>query len=163
MHTRSFSSLTARIPTPPIISRPTGPDVIPGYYGLTDEPPPPDRQQTIRPVSAADRSSNPLRPLTFNEMIGQETLKPLLRRIVEGARISGRPLDHVLLAGSSGTGKTTIAHVLANELGRPVYQVDAPVSHDLLCELGRVMNDGDILFVDEIHQQVAGDRRAANK
>jgi Holliday junction DNA helicase RuvB len=117
----------------------------------------------LRPVSTGDRSDNPLRPSNLEEMVGQPTLKRLMRRIIDGARDYNAVLDHVLLAGSSGTGKTTLAHIIANELGRDCYQVDAPVSHELLTELGRVMRRGDILFVDEIHQQVAGDRRTANK
>lgn len=116
-------------------------------------------QYDIQPVNASERSGNELRPQTLDQMVGQEKLKPLLRRIIDASRKSERPMDHMLLVGQSGTGKTTIANIVANELGQLCYQIDAPVSHDLLVELAEKMNDGDILFIDEIHRQVAGDRR----
>lgn len=113
----------------------------------------------IQPVSASQRSANELRPSTLDEMVGQERLKPLLRRIIDIATTSERPLDHMLLVGQSGTGKSTVANVVANELGEDVYQIDAPVSHDMLVTLAEKMRDGNVLYIDEIHRQVAGDRR----
>jgi holliday junction DNA helicase RuvB len=111
------------------------------------------------PVSTSDRSGNELRPTTFSDIIGQEKAKALLERMATVAKRRNRPLDHVLLIGRSGTGKTTFAHVLANELGAQVYQLEAPVSMDTLLDLREVMRDGDILFLDEIHQQAVQDRR----
>lgn len=113
----------------------------------------------LRPLTFDDRSANALRPANFSQMVGQDRLKRLMARIVANVRASGAPLDHMLIAGQSGTGKTTIAQVTAHELGRTVYQVKAPVSHGVLEELGRVCHDGDVVIVDEIHQQVTGDRR----
>lgn len=118
-----------------------------------DEPPAPT------PVNAAERSANPLRPTTLADMIGQPRLRSMLRRIIGAARAAGRPMSHTLLVGASGTGKSTIANVIANELGVQVFQVEAPVSHDTLLSLRTVMRDGDILFIDEVHQQAIAERR----
>lgn len=113
----------------------------------------------LRPLDFNDRSANELRPQTFQEMVGQEHLKALMSRLVEVARQSGRALDHMLLVGSSGTGKSTLGQVVACELGRRVYQLKAPVTQDIFEELARVAVDGDVVIVDEIHLQVSGDRR----
>lgn len=112
-----------------------------------------------KPVGAADRSRNPLRPTSFDEMTGQEQPKRMLRRVVERARRTNEPLDHVLLVGQSGTGKSTFSHVLACELGVDVYEVEAPVSHETLLALREVMQDRDILRIEEIHQQAIMERR----
>lgn len=125
--------------------------------GADAEPPP--TRPAISSVTTAERSANPLRPNTLDQMVGQERLKPLLREIIAAATRSGRPMDHMLLTGASGTGKSTVAHVIANELGHNVYMLDAPVTSDMLLELRDIMHDGDVLFVDEIHRQVMSDRR----
>lgn len=117
----------------------------------------------LKPLTFDARSANELRPATFDQMVGQARLKTLMRRIVANVQTSGRPLDHIMIAGQSGTGKTTIAQVTAHELGRTVYQVKAPVTHAVLAELGRVCEDGDVVIVDEIHQQVSGDRRGISQ
>jgi holliday junction DNA helicase RuvB len=109
--------------------------------------------------TAAPESGNALRPATFAQIVGQERVKRQIERMTEVAERSGRPLDHVLLVGPSGTGKTTFAHVIARRLGTRVFQLEAPISHDTLVELSRSMQDGDILFLDEIHQQAIADRR----
>jgi Holliday junction DNA helicase RuvB len=118
-----------------------------------------ERQVELQPLSFDARSANALRPATFAEMIGQERLKRLVARIVSNCQTTGRPLDHMMLVGQSGTGKTTLAQVTAHELGATVYQVKAPVTHAILSAAQRTMQDGDVLIVDEIHQQVVGDRR----
>lgn len=119
----------------------------------------PGSAPTPEPVGAADRSRNPLRPTSFDEMTGQEQPKRMLRRVVERARKTNEPLDHVLLVGPSGTGKSTFSHVLACELGVDVYEVEAPVSHDTLLALRETMQDRDILRIEEIHQQAIMERR----
>lgn len=114
---------------------------------------------SIDPVLPGDRSGNPLRPTTLNEMVGQSTLKPLLRRIIDVSKSTGRPLSHLLMIGAAGTGKTTTAHVVANEIGTRYFELEAPVSLEYLLALRRVARPGDVVFIDEIHQQSRGDRR----
>lgn len=116
-----------------------------------------------KPLDFDARSANELRPATFQQMVGQERLKRLMRRIVDNAAISGQPLDHIMLAGQSGTGKTTLGQVIAHESGRRVFQVKAPVTHATLDGLRQACQDGDVIIVDEIHQQVSGDRRGVNQ
>jgi Holliday junction DNA helicase RuvB len=122
-----------------------------------------ERRVELKPLSFDERSANELRPATFDQMVGQERLRRLMRRIVDNARSSGRPLGHILLAGQAGTGKTTLAQVVAHESGSRVFQVKAPVSHAVLREMARSCHDGDVMIVDEIHQQVAGDRRGTTQ
>lgn len=127
-----------------------------------------DRQQAAAPAPGAavdsiqplrNRGGNSLRPETFDQMVGQDRVKALMRRIVTAAVERGQVLDHILLVGGSGTGKTTLGQVIAHELGGEVYQLDAPLTHDMLRELRDKMMDGDVLIVDEIHRQVMPDRR----
>lgn len=113
----------------------------------------------LKPLDFNGRSGNDLRPATFAGMVGQERLKVLLSRIVGIARTSGRTLDHMLLVGSAGTGKTTFAQVVAHELGRDVFMLKAPVAYDVFLELMEVAKPGDVVVIDEIHMQVSGDRR----
>lgn len=119
-------------------------------------------QHEIAATSTEDRSKNLLRPTTWDDIVGQEAAKNYLRRMVGVAKETGEPMDHSLFIGPSGTGKTTFAHVLAHELGVNVFQLEAPVSHDTLMQLRDAMHDGDILFIDEIHQQSVQDRRGRN-
>lgn len=114
---------------------------------------------TLTPLSFDARSANELRPATFVQMVGQDRLKRLMGRIVANCKSSHRPLDHLMLIGESGTGKTTLAQVTAHELGARTFQVKAPVTHAVLAAAQRTCLDGDVLIVDEIHQQVVGDRR----
>lgn len=113
---------------------------------------------TPQPISANGRSQNSMRPSSWDEVIGQEKAVRMMRRVIDSAIRSGR-LDHTLLVGPAGTGKTTFANVIANELGADCYQVSAPVSLDTLLSLREVMKDGDVLFVDEIHMQAVQERR----
>lgn len=117
---------------------------------------------TIEPTKGRDRTRNPMRPRTLNEVIGQETAKDLMRTAIAAAERTGRPLDHTLLVAQSGTGKSTFSHVIAEELGVDVYEVEAPVSYDTLDQLRETMNDGDILKIEEIHQQGIMERRGRN-
>jgi Holliday junction DNA helicase RuvB len=110
-------------------------------------------------VTATERTANPLRPSRLDEMIGQERTRRLLRLVIDACAAKGQPLDHVLLIGASGLGKSTVAHVIANELGVSCYQLQAPVSTETLMQLRTVMDDGEVLFIDEIHQQAVADRR----
>lgn len=114
---------------------------------------------TIAPVSTDDRSKNPLRPETFEEVIGQDAAVSMMQRVVAACERRDQPLDHTLLVGAAGTGKSTFSHVIAHELGVEVYEVEAPISRDTLLELRTTMNDRDILRIEEIHQQAIMERR----
>lgn len=135
---------------------------LPVYEGLYT-PPAQAGQPSSAPAPVAattsDRSRNPLRPTLLDEMIGQPKLRSMMRRVIDASKVTGQPLDHLLLVGASGTGKSTIANIVANELGVAVYQQQAPISHETLLALRTTMNDGDVLFIDEIHQQAIAERR----
>jgi holliday junction DNA helicase RuvB len=108
-------------------------------------------------------SGNELRPAYLSEVVGQVKLKALLARLIENVRTTGRTLDHMLMLGPSGCGKTTVATVLAHELGRPCYVLKAPVSMETLEGLAKVAHEGDIIFVDELHQQMEPNRRGTSQ
>ncbi len=95
-----------------------------------------------------------IRPKSLDEYIGQDRIKDNLRVFIEAARKRGEPLDHVLLCGPPGLGKTTLAIVIAKEIGADIKITSGPVierSGDLAAILTG-LNHGDILFIDEIHR-----------
>jgi holliday junction DNA helicase RuvB len=95
-----------------------------------------------------------LRPKKITEFIGQENIKKNLRIFLEAARSRKEPIEHVLLYGPPGLGKTTLAHVIANEIGANIRITSGPAiekSGDLAAILTN-LNQGDILFIDEIHR-----------
>ncbi len=95
-----------------------------------------------------------LRPQNFAEYVGQERLKRNLKLSIDAARKRGEPIDHVLLYGPPGLGKTTMATVIANEMGRNIRVTSGPAierAGDLASILTN-LSDGDILFIDEIHR-----------
>lgn len=97
---------------------------------------------------------NSLRPRDFSNYIGQERLKKNLQLSITAAKKRGEPLDHVLLYGPPGLGKTTMANVIANEMTTQIRITSGPAierSGDLASLLTN-LNDGDILFIDEIHR-----------
>jgi Holliday junction DNA helicase RuvB len=95
-----------------------------------------------------------LRPQTFDEYVGQDRLKKNLKLAIEAAKKRGEPIDHVLLYGPPGLGKTTMASVIANEMGAGLRVTAGPAierAGDLASILTN-LTDGDILFIDEIHR-----------
>lgn len=95
-----------------------------------------------------------LRPRDFASYIGQERLKQNLKLAIDAALKRGEPLDHVLLYGPPGLGKTTMASVIANEMGAQIRITSGPAIERAgdLASLLTNLGDGDILFIDEIHR-----------
>lgn len=95
-----------------------------------------------------------LRPQNFREYVGQERLKKNLKLSIEAAKKRGEPIDHVLLYGPPGLGKTTMASVIANEMSAGLRVTAGPAierAGDLASILTN-LQDGDVLFIDEIHR-----------
>jgi holliday junction DNA helicase RuvB len=122
--------------------------------GLINEP-----QREPRPVSrhATDderRVDLALRPRALNEFIGQRRLKQILGMSITAARGRGEELDHVLFSGPPGLGKTSLAHIIARELGVNVHVTSGPAI-ERAADLAAIVNNlekGDVLFIDEIHR-----------
>src|SRR5512141_1664794 len=101
-----------------------------------------------------DRVDNALRPQKLNDLIGQDQVKENLSILIDAAKHRGEALDHVLFYGPPGLGKTTLAHVLGNEMGVNV-KVPAGPAIERAGDLAAILTNlraGDILFVDEIHR-----------
>lgn len=95
-----------------------------------------------------------LRPRDFSSYIGQKRLKQNLKLAIDAAKKRGEPVDHVLLYGQPGLGKTTMAMVIANEMGAQIRVTSGPAIERAgdLASLLTNLTDGDILFIDEIHR-----------
>ena len=115
------------------------------------------RDRIVGPDSSGveeEKFNYALRPLRFGQYIGQESLIRKLRIAVEAARSRKEPVDHTLLHGPPGLGKTTLAHVVANEVGSQLQVTNGPAltkGADLVGILTK-LNFGDVLFIDEIHR-----------
>lgn len=101
-----------------------------------------------------DQFDHALRPSTLRELIGQSQIKENLSILIEAAKLRFEPLDHVLFYGPPGLGKTTLAHILANEMGVNIKVTSGPAierAGDLAAILTN-LRESDILFIDEIHR-----------
>ncbi len=95
-----------------------------------------------------------LRPYALDDYIGQIEVKQKLKIAIQAAKMRNEPLDHILFAGPPGLGKTTLAFVIAREMGTNIYVTSGPVLErqgDIAAVLSS-LNDGDVLFIDEIHR-----------
>lgn len=97
---------------------------------------------------------NSLRPQTFDDYIGQEKIKENLKIYIQAANERGEPVDHVLLYGPPGLGKTTLAGIIANEMNRPMKIVSGPAIEypGEILAIVKQLPQGGVLFVDEIHR-----------
>jgi Holliday junction DNA helicase RuvB len=95
-----------------------------------------------------------LRPRSFDEYQGQQKIKENLKILIEAAKRRNEPIEHVLLCGAAGLGKTTLAHIIAQEMGTGIRVTSGPAI-ERVGDLGSILtnlSDGEILFIDEAHR-----------
>ncbi len=116
-----------------------------------------EKERIIDPNESSqdiEENDNPLRPQTLEEYVGQEKVKENLKVFIEAAKLRKEPLDHVLLYGPPGLGKTTLSMIIAKELGVNIRITSGPAIEkpgDLAALLTN-LSQGDVLFIDEIHR-----------
>ena len=114
----------------------------------------PDRLISAVPTSTEERFDRALRPITLADYVGQPVVKEQLNIFIEAARKRNEPLDHCLVFGPPGLGKTTLAHIIANEMEVDLKTTSGPVLEKAgdLAALLTNLEEGDVLFIDEIHR-----------
>lgn len=123
-----------------------------GPPGDSTEGPPTEHPLNPEPFEGDDEPT--LRPRTLDEFVGQETLKDNLRIFVQAAKQRGEALDHMLLAGPPGLGKTSLCRILATEMGVQLHPTSGP-SLERAGDMAAILtslDEGDFLFIDEIHR-----------
>lgn len=109
----------------------------------------------ITPIQTdPDPFENKLRPRSVDEYVGQSAIKENLKVAIKAAKKRGEPLDHILLHGSAGLGKTTLANIIANESGVSIKTTSGPALEKQgdIASIISNLNENDILFIDEIHR-----------
>lgn len=109
---------------------------------------------TPKPVPEDQLLDQALRPKTFDEYIGQNRIKENLKVVIGAAKKRKEPIEHLLLHGPSGLGKTTLAYLIAKELGTSI-KITSGTALEKAGDVGSILtglNDGDILFIDEVHR-----------
>ena len=133
-------------PTGDPVGEPEVDEDITGAAGIHDLP--------MDPQELENEDELTLRPRSLDEFVGQEKLKENLRIFVEAAKRRGEPLDHMLLAGPPGLGKTSLCRILASEMGVNIHPTSGPTlerAGDMAAILTS-LEEGDFLFIDEIHR-----------
>jgi len=101
-----------------------------------------------------EQEDTTIRPIRLDEFIGQSAIKESIKIAIEASKKRGEPLDHILFSGPPGLGKTTLAHIIANEMGVSIKSTSGPIL-DKPGDLAAILTSlkrGDVLFIDEIHR-----------
>ena len=111
-------------------------------------------ERVVTNIELDEDKDNSIRPSTLEEYVGQSEIKENLNVFIKSSLMRGESLDHILLYGPPGLGKTTLAYIIANELGTNIKTASGPSiekTGDLAAILS-TLEDGDVLFIDEIHR-----------
>lgn len=111
-------------------------------------------ERVVTSIELDEDKESSIRPTTLDEYVGQSEIKENLRVFIKSALMRKEPLDHILLYGPPGLGKTTLAYIIASELGSNIKTASGPSiekSGDLAAILS-TLEEGDVLFIDEIHR-----------